>query len=97
MPLVAVYEAIYVVFHSNFATYIVCCAISRVSFLDLFGPIAGVTNPITWHIYGKFWNNRQKYGLHGILSQQNSQGAPKRGFVLYSHIFLFMIALTPLG
>ena len=27
--------------------------ISRVSFLDLFGPIAGATNPITWHFYGE--------------------------------------------
>ena len=28
-------------------------ATSRVSFLDLFWPIAGATNPITWHFYGK--------------------------------------------
>ena len=36
------------VFHSNFAADIVRRAgtISRVSYLDLFGPIAGVTNPI---------------------------------------------------
>ena len=27
-------------------------ALSRLSFLDLFGPIAGLTNPITWHFYG---------------------------------------------
>ena len=33
----------------------ICCAgtVSHVSFLDLFGPIAGATNPITWHLYGK--------------------------------------------
>ena len=39
----------YVVFRSNFAAYIglLCAgAISRVSFLDLFEPIAGVTNSI---------------------------------------------------
>ena len=36
----------YVVFHSNFATYsILCAGAISVSFLDLFGPIAGVTNP----------------------------------------------------
>ena len=37
--IVIFFEAMYVVFHSNFAAYIVCQAISRVSFLDLFGPI----------------------------------------------------------
>ena len=33
----------------------ILCAgtISHVSFLDLFEPIAGATNPITWHFYGK--------------------------------------------
>ena len=38
----------YVVFHLNFATNIVHQRynISNVSFLDMFGPIAGVTNPI---------------------------------------------------
>ena len=41
-------KAMYVVFHSNFAAYIVWLdgAISRVNFLDLFGPIAGAINPI---------------------------------------------------
>ena len=39
-------EAMYVVFHSNFAAYMCVGDISRVSFLDLFGPIAGATNPI---------------------------------------------------
>ena len=29
-------------------------AISRVSFLDLFEPIDGATNHITWHIYVEF-------------------------------------------
>ena len=40
-------EIMHVVFHLNFAVYI-CSAISRVGFLDLFGPITntGVTNPI---------------------------------------------------
>ena len=45
--------AMYVVFHSNFAAYIVTGAISRVRFLNLFGQIAGTTNPITWHFYGE--------------------------------------------
>ena len=40
-------EAMYVAFYSNFAACgAYCVPISRVSFLDLFGPIAGVTNPI---------------------------------------------------
>ena len=39
-------EVMYAVFHSNFAAYIGTGAVSRVSFLDLFGPIVGVTNPI---------------------------------------------------
>ena len=34
------------VFHSNFAANICADAISRVSFLDLFEPITGVTNSI---------------------------------------------------
>ena len=41
-------EAMYVVFQSNSVVYILCtCAISRVRFLDLFGPIAEATNLIT--------------------------------------------------
>ena len=43
----------YVVFQSNFAVYdIVCRRYKPCGFLDLFGPIAGATNPITWHFYG---------------------------------------------
>ena len=47
--MVIVCEATYVVLHSNFAAYIVCWRYKPcdgVSFLDLFGPVAGVTNPI---------------------------------------------------
>ena len=37
----------YAVFHSNFAVYIYCAgALNHVSFLDLFGQIAGVTGAI---------------------------------------------------
>ena len=39
-------EAMYVVFHSNFAAYIVCRRYKPCEFLDLFGPIARATNPI---------------------------------------------------
>ena len=28
-------------------------AVSHLSLLDLFGPIAGATNPFTWHVYGE--------------------------------------------
>ena len=38
--------AMYVVFYSNFATYIVRQCYKPCEFLDLFGPIAGATNPI---------------------------------------------------
>ena len=41
---VIVCKAMYIVFHSNFGTYIVCW--HRVSILDLLGPIIGITNPI---------------------------------------------------
>ena len=37
---------LYAVFHSNFAANFCADAISRVSFLDLFEPITGVTNSI---------------------------------------------------
>ena len=45
--LMSVCEAMYVVFHSNLATSILCrLSISRVSFLDLLRPIAGAISPI---------------------------------------------------
>ena len=37
-----------------FFTHILCTgSIGHVSFLDLFEPIAGATDPITWHFCGK--------------------------------------------
>ena len=45
----------YVVFHSNFAAYIVYRrCVSRVSFLNLFGPIAGVTIQLCNHFSGEY-------------------------------------------
>ena len=37
-----------VVFHSNLPLILCAGAICRVNFLNLFGPIAGATNSITW-------------------------------------------------
>ena len=49
-------EAMYVQLYFTQTLPPVLCAnaIGHVSFLDLCGPIAGATNPITWHFYGKF-------------------------------------------